>query len=263
MVYTPSVISLAGALRAEPGRTQDSADREVMRLRGAPHPPTQACDIAYLHSDGSACEARRTVPALPVFEAAFSAFARGTLIATPHGPVAIEDLAPGMKVLTNERGPSPILWIGSMSLRRSETAPDALRLTRIMTGALGMGRPMADLMTGPGARIAQRNQSQSANAHSEMVLRPVRDILDGTHVIELCPPGAVQLYHIALRRHATIIAAGLAVETYHPGPGFEHHLTFRQLAQFIELFPHVEHPADFGGLVHPRAPLGTGAKAVT
>ncbi|WP_138932963.1 Hint domain-containing protein [Roseovarius arcticus] len=262
MVYTPSALGLTGAPRAEIGRTRGVARREVTNLRDALQTPVQECEIAYLLRDGSAREARHNVPALPVFEAAFSAFARGTLIATPRGPVAIEDLAPGMKVLTNERGPSPVLWIGTMSLRRSETAPEAPRLTRIMTGALGMGRPMTDLMTGPGARIAQRNPSQSGNVHSDLVLRPVRDLIDGTHVIELSPPGAVQLYHLALRRHATITAAGLAVETYHPGPGFQNQLTFRQLEQFIDLFPHVTHPADFGGLVHPRAPLGTGGRAV-
>jgi hypothetical protein len=283
MAHIPSHISLAGAMHADTGRLEDARRQSHMGHTRTGHTrtglsgtgardtaltATQACEIAYLRSDGSTREARHSVPAIPVFEAAFSAFARGTLIATTRGPVAIEDLTPGMKVLTNERGPSSILWIGSMSLRQpefgaSDTARKVPRLTRILTGALGMGRPMADLMTGPGARIVHRNLMQSGNAHSDLVLRPVRDMIDGTQVIELSPPGAVRLYHLVLRRHATITAAGLAVETYHPGPGFQDHLTFRQLELFMELFPHVERPADFGSLVHPRAPLGTGSRAVT
>ncbi len=138
-----------------------------------------------------------------------------------------------------------------MSLRPAQSQASPVRLTRIMTGALGMGKPMVDLMTGPGARIVQRR-----SAHSDQILRPVHDLTDGNSVISVNPPGAVHLYHIALQRHATITAAGLTLETFHPGPGFENGLTQQHLAQFIALFPHVRRPSDFGSLAHPRGPLG-------
>ncbi len=260
MVYTPSALGLATALRAKVGSAADA------RQPGDAGAGTRVCNVAYLRDDDSIGEGRHAIPVHPVFEAAFSAFARGTLIATIHGPVAIEDLTPGMKVVTNECGPSPVLWIGSMAMRQCENTPDptsgTARLTRIMTGALGMGRPLTDVMTGPGARIAQRGTIQSGAAHSDQVLRPVHDMIDGTHVIALSPPSAVQLYHLALRRHATITAAGLAFETYHPGPGFENNLTYQQLGQFMNIFPHIMRPADFGSLAHPRAPLAGGGRAV-
>lgn len=251
MVYTPSAHSLAHALRTQPAPAKTS--HTVPRGTPAPAQPTSGRTVTTLfqRSDGRIEEARHTVPASPVFAAAFSAFARGTLIATTRGPVAVEDLHPGMKILTNERGPSPLLWIGSMSLSPAQADGSPVRLTRIMTGALGMGRPILDLITGPGARIAQRG-----NAHSDNVLRPVHDLVDGNSVISVSPPGAVQLYHIALHRHATMTAAGLTMETYHPGPGFESALTQAHLAQFIALFPHVRRPADFGSLARPRRPLG-------
>ncbi len=138
-----------------------------------------------------------------------------------------------------------------MSLRPALSQASPVRLTRIMTGALGLGRPMVDLMTGPGARIAQRSSTQY-----DQILRPVHDLIDGNSVISVTPPGAVHLYHIALQRHATMTAAGLTLETYHPGPGFETALTQQHLAQFIALFPYVRRPSDFGGLAYRRGPLG-------
>jgi hypothetical protein len=204
--------------------------------------------VSFLRRDGSVHSTRHVAPATPVFEAAFAAFARGTLITTTRGPVAIEDLDPGMKIVTIERGPSPLLWIGSTSVRPSQG--NGPSLTRIMAEALGMGRPMSDLLAGPGARLLQRNAVKG-----EQVLRPIRELIDGTHVIELRPPSAVQLYHIALHRHATITAAGLEMETYHPGPGFENTLPHHQFAPFMALFPHIDRPSDFGSLAHPRCPL--------
>jgi hypothetical protein len=264
MAYTPSALNLTSALRADSGGAQGGYPAESSASSAA---HTRVCEITYLCGDGSIGDARHAVPAHPVFDAAFSAFARGTLITTSRGPVAVEDLAPGMKVATHERDPSPILWIGSMTWRRDRQMTDhgasAARLTRILTGALGLGRPLADVLTGQGARIAQRGDCRSGGARSDLMLRPIHDMIDGTHVIALSPPGDVQLYHIALRRHATITAAGLEFETYHPGSGFEHHLTYRQLALFLSLFPHVMRPAEFGSLAYPRAPLRLGGRAVT
>ncbi|WP_324751854.1 Hint domain-containing protein [Roseovarius sp. Pro17] len=261
MVYTPSALGLATALRA------NASSAAQARQRGDAGADTRVCNVAHLRNDGSIAEVRHTIPVHPIFDAAFSAFARGTLISTTDGPVAIEDLTPGMKVATNECGPSPVLWIGSMAMRQCENMPNpssgTARLTRIMTGALGMGRPLTDVMTGPGARIAQRSATQPGGAHSDQVLRPVHDMIDGTHVIALSPPGTVHLYHLALRRHATITAAGLAFETYHPGPGFENNLNYQHLWQFIEMFPHIMRPADFGSLAHPRAPLARDGRAVS
>lgn len=246
MVYTPSALSLANAMRADSGFA-DPVPSSSMPIRPAAT-ATRMYEVSCLRRDGAIFKARHMGPATPAFEAAFTAFARGTLIMTTCGPVAVEDLDPGMKIVTNERGPSPLLWIGTTSVRPSQG--DGPSLTRIMSDALGMGRPMSDLMTGPGARILHRDAQTC-----ERALRPVRDLIDGTHVIELRPPSAVQLYHIALHRHATITAAGLEVETYHPGPGFENVLPHQQFAQFMGLFPHVQRPSDFGALAHPRQPL--------
>ncbi len=246
MVYSPPARSPVNASRVQ------TSPAAFTSPRGAAA-PGQAVTTLYRRRDGSTGEARHVVPDIAVFAAAFSAFARGTLITTTRGPVAVEDLRPGMKILTNERGPAPLPWIGSVSVDPADIERGPGPLTRIMTGALGLGRPMVDLMIGPGARIAQRGAN-----HSAQVLRPVNDLVDGNSVVAVRPPGIVQLYHIALHWHATISASGLAVETFHPGPGFEKTMTQRQLAEFLALFPHIDRPSDFGHLALARGPLDAG-----
>ena len=57
--------------------------------------PMRSYEIAALRADGSLYIGQDKAPAVPLFENAFSAFARSTLITTPQGPTAIEDLQPG------------------------------------------------------------------------------------------------------------------------------------------------------------------------
>lgn len=250
MAYTPPSLHFDGTLRSDTRR----ADPVYARAR--PARPMIAYDVAFLRSDGEVRAQRHRAPATPAFLGAFSAFARGTLIATTRGPVAVEDLSPGMKLLTNERGPSPLLWIGAMTLMPEAQMFErgAPALTRIMADALGLGRPVTDFIAGPSARILQRDLGLG-----ELLLQPVQDLVDGMQVIGLTPPSPVTLYHLGLHRHATITAAGLPVETYHPGPAFDAALPHEDVAPFLALFPHVRQPSDFGSLAHPRLPLGGGS----
>ena len=56
-----------------------------------------------LTGSGDVHEEEIRAPATPDFEAAFNALAHGSLIATRKGEVAIEDLRPGMEVISRER----------------------------------------------------------------------------------------------------------------------------------------------------------------
>ena len=51
-------------------------------------------------------------PAMPLFDSTFSAFARGSLMSTAQGYVAIEDLLPGDNLHISSGEAAKILWIG-------------------------------------------------------------------------------------------------------------------------------------------------------
>ncbi|WP_235862335.1 Hint domain-containing protein [Roseovarius litorisediminis] len=213
--------------------------------------------ISYLKPDGSIAQSENIGPATPAFEAAFSAFARGTLIQTTQGPIAVEDLVPGMKILSSTRTPSRLLWIGSMALIPNARNPlqNQAKLTRFMADSLGMGRPISDFMAGPSARILTRPSDMRCVEGDGRILVPARDLADGMNIIELSPPRPVTAYHLCLQRHATVSAAGFDVETFHPGHGFERNMGHNMLSLFLSFFPHVKEPRDFGSLSHPRRPL--------
>lgn len=210
--------------------------------------------ITSLLADGQVRTTMQTGPAVPVFESAFSAFAHGTLINTTRGQVAVEDLVPGMKLVTADRTPEQLLWIGAVAL---VPQPDGPRcgLTRIMAGSFGIARPQTDLMAGPGARLLIRPSGLAERFGSDRVLTPASQVADGVNAIAIVPPHPVTLYHLCLRRHAVISAAGMEAESYHPGRGFERGMGANMLSLFLSFFPHVGAAQDFGPLAHPRLPF--------
>ena len=215
--------------------------------------------IASLRSDGEVRLSDQIGPAMPIFESAFSAFARGTLINTAQGLVAVEDLVPGMDIVTAEGTTSQLVWIGSMTLVpmvKGEPVENA-KLTRITAGAFGVNRPGYDLMAGPAARVLTRPMGTGEMINSDRVLTPAQSLTDGMSVIEIRPQRAVTVYHICLREHAIICAGGMEVESFHPGLGFERHMGENMLSLFMSLFPHVDKPSDFGSLAQQRLPFKT------
>ena len=210
-------------------------------------------EVAALRPDGSLMVKDFTTPALPLFESAFSAFARGTVLQSDAGPVAIEDLQPGDHVMTAVGAPSEVVWIGSSTFVPSD-AGRRMPLVRIMADSFGMNRPANFVTVGPSARLLQTPQHLRAEFGGSQMLTPASAFVDGVNVIEVVPPTPVHLFHICLRRHAAIIVGGLEMETFHPGANATRAVSHTLRDLFLSMFPHINHVTDFGALAHPRAP---------
>ena len=193
-------------------------------------------------------------PAIPEFEEAFSSFARGTVIATTDGPVAIEDLVPGMEALTAEGRTETIMWIGSMTLfpSRASLGLQASKITRITAEAFGVGRPTPDLMLGSSARLLLRDARSSSIAGAEAAYAPAASFIDGVSIIEVSPATPITVYNLVLRRHGSLRAAGLEIESYHPGSNLADRLDAQLSSLFLSLFPHVRSFVEFGPMSFPR-----------
>ncbi|MGJ8627724.1 MAG: Hint domain-containing protein [Sulfitobacter sp.] len=214
---------------------------------------TRSFEVAALRTDGSLYIGQDKAPAMPLFESAFSAFARGTLIQTVHGDVAIEDLQPGDMINTTSGEPSKLVWIGSTSFSPID-AGRRIPLISIMPDSFGQSRPSSVLTVGPGARVLHTPHHLRSEAGSARMLTPVRELLDGVNVIEVVPPTPVRLFHICLERHAAVHAGGIEMETFHPGAGAMRSLPHSLQGRFLSMFPRIGHISDFGPLAHPRAP---------
>ncbi len=215
--------------------------------------PHRSYEIAALRSDGAQHIAQVKVPAIPLFESAFSAFARGTLIQTPDGEVAVEDLQPGDLISTKSGSPAKLMWIGTGQFVPADAGYQT-SLVRIMADAFGMGRPEMFVTLGPSARVLQTPPDMRSQIGPARVLSPAADFVDGVNVIEISPPTSVQLFHLVLERHAVIWAGGLDCETFHPGGQAIRDVSYSLRDLFLSMFPHIAHVSDFGPLAHPRAP---------
>lgn len=203
--------------------------------------------------DGSLVEIIKRAPAHPMFESAFCALARGTIIATTDGPVAVEDLVPGMEVETRDNGFQTLLWVGTISLvpnqQPGQTPP---RLFRIPVDSFGPSRPMPDLMLAPHARLLHRNERLREHVQDDAALTPITAFEDGHSVIRVAPLSPVSVYHLGFRDHQILRANGIEIESFHPGTDLTNRIGSDGLRLFLSFFPHMESVASFGPLCTPR-----------
>lgn len=219
-------------------------------IRERQKPRMRRYDIRYLTPNGEAADLQKIAPATRTFEETSMAFARGSLLATPGGQMAIEDLMPGDEVITQNNGPQTVLWIGSTTISPSAHSQmgEAATLTRIATEALGYARPAQDVMLAYGARLYTPKRGDQPET-----LMSVQDIVDGETVFRVTPPSPVEVFHIVLRRHGRVLVNGLEVETFHPGPRTAALMRNELRSLYISMFPHLRALEDFGPLCAPRS----------
>lgn len=234
-----------------------SAHRDVkegLDVQPKPTPyPSRSVEVAALRSDGSLFIGQDKTPAIPLFESAFAAFGRGTVIQTTQGGIAVEDLQPGDMVNTSTGEPAELIWIGSSTFVPADVGR-RMPLLRIMPDSFGQNRPEQFITVGPAARVLYTPHHLRGLADGNRMLTPVSEFVDGVNVIEVVPPTPVRLFHICLSRHAAIVAGGLEMETFHPGAAATRAVSHAMRDRFLSMFPQISHVSDFGPLAHPRAP---------
>ena len=157
-------------------------------------------------------------------------------------------------ITTADGGETPLLWKGSITL--VPNAPSMRekpnRLYRLSADALGLGRPFRDVILGPDARILNRDPVVRAAVETGAAFVPVSSYADGVAVTEIQPAMPVRVYHLRTERHATILADGLEVETYHPRADLSHGIPLEMLEVFLGFFPGISALREFGRARWPR-----------
>jgi hypothetical protein len=243
-ILRPGLAQAENALSLHVSRERDYTRAERSR-RGVSL--MRKYEIAALLPDLTIAFRQHVAPATPVFEECASGFARGTLIRTVNGDVAIEDLLPGDYIETAS-GAVPVMWIGSTVFvpGHDDDCTTLTSLTRVSSEAFGPGRPAMDLLLGPAARMTVRHERLKTLIGHDTVLAPVADYVDGDRFFRITPAGTVQLYHLMTREHTTIDLGGLSVETYHPGKSAGQTLAQSSRALFLSMFPNIDQLEDFG-----------------
>jgi len=130
-------------------------------------------------------------------------FAAGTRLETQAGPVAVEDLRPGERVLLAGGGFGEIGWIGSREIDAARHPhPARVGPIRVLAGAFARRVPRRDVVLSPDHAIFAAG-----------FLVPVKLLVNGASIREE-KGGRVRYFHVELARHAVLLAEGLPVESY-------------------------------------------------
>lgn len=133
-------------------------------------------------------------------------FLAGTLLRTPCGDVPVQDLAPGDRIITRDRGAQRVRRI----LRRVDAT---LRPVRIAAHALGPNLPESDLFLGPGHRVLLHSTGAERLFGLSEVLLPAHQIVAP---VGSGPTDGLEFFEIVTGHADLILANGAYAETLAP-----------------------------------------------
>lgn len=172
-------------------------------------------------------------------------FTEGTWIAVPGGQVVVECLQAGDAVLTRDHGAQVLRWVG----RRSLMAQGADAPVEIRAGTLGAHDT---LRVSPNHRVLIEGARAELLFGEAEVLVKAKHLVDGLAVRQV-EGGEVTYLHLLFDRHEVVMANGLAVESYLPGPATLPGYDPEAQAEVLRLFPALAaDPAAYGPLARPE-----------
>ena len=159
-------------------------------------------------------------------------FVRGTHIETESGPVAVEDLRPGMGIVTRDEGVQPLRWIGN----RTVAGHGAFAPIRIRAGTFGQHD---ELFLSPLHRILIRDCVAELLFGEAEVLVAARDLVNDFSVVRDERP-QVQYFHLLFDRHQVVFSEGLPTESFLPGPQIKDSFEAEIVREICALFPEID-----------------------
>lgn len=167
-------------------------------------------------------------------------FAPGTHILTVRGEVPVEDLCLGDQVITADRGPQPLRWMG----KRTEvfkTRDDEQKPVEIKSGALGGGLPRRALVVSPLHRMVLSGPDIVEAFGEDDVLALSKALTGHARIRRMKGKARIDYYSLLFDRHEVIFAEGAATESFRPGQvamsGFEPHIR----EQIYAIYPRLRH----------------------
>lgn len=167
-------------------------------------------------------------------------FTAGTLIDTPRGKVAVQDLREGDLVMTRN-GAFPIQWIGKRTLDLIDLAGNPkLMPIRVPAGAFGNGLPTRDVSFSPQHRVVIRSTIAERMFGSAEVLVSVKQLVGVNGIDVDGDVRSVQYFHIMLDEHQILSVEGIEAESLYPGRQAMSFLNEDQLREIRAIFPNLD-----------------------
>ncbi|QEE84660.1 Hint domain-containing protein [Acetobacter oryzoeni] len=135
-------------------------------------------------------------------------FLAGSMIATPNGVVAVENIRRGDEVLTFVNGVThvrPVVWAGMAQATVNPALPDDMAgyPVRILADAIAPGVPYQDLLV-----------TAEHGIFANGMLVPARMLVNGSSIFFDRSITAYAYYHVETAEHSIIMANGMLTESY-------------------------------------------------
>ena len=182
-------------------------------------------------------------------------FTPGTLIATPHGEIQVEQLRVGDKIITRDNGIQEIRWTGTRALNWAELrANPHLKPVLIRTGSLGNGLPERDMLVSPNHRMLVANDRTALYFDEHEVLVAAKHLVTGNGIHSVDSAGTTYL-HFLFDRHEVVLANGAWTESFQPGDMTLKGMGNAQRSEIFDIFPELKTDAGVEGYTAARKTL--------
>jgi hypothetical protein len=164
-------------------------------------------------------------------------FTPGTMVETLWGPMPVEDVMVGDKLLTRDNGHQEVRWVGRRDFSAAELvfAPH-LCPVRIAAGALGNGLPAVDMIVSPQHRMLVKGPAcDLLFGENEALAAAVH--LVGQPGITRVAPRDITYVHVMFEEHEIILADGAWSESFQPGDLTLAGMDDAARAELFEIFP--------------------------
>ena len=182
-------------------------------------------------------------------------FTPGTLIATPRGEVAVENLRVGDRIITRDNGMQEIRWLGRRDLSWTDlAAAPHLKPILIRQGSLGQDLPERDMMVSPNHRLLVANDRTALYFDEHEVLVAAKHLAAGKGIHSVDAAGAAYI-HFMCDRHEVVLSNGAWTESFQPGDMTLKGMGNAQRSEIFDLFPDLKTDAGIGSYSAARRTL--------
>ncbi|WP_052245442.1 Hint domain-containing protein [Halocynthiibacter namhaensis] len=207
--------------------------------------PGSVVCIQVIHDNGGDYHRGGVVHVGPIdFDAVAAApcFTPGTMILTPTGERAVEDLCVGDLVVTRDNGVQKICWVGGKPLDWKTLGNNPhLRPVMIRAGSLGAGMPDRDLLLSPNHRLLVSNEVTSLYFDEHEILAAAKHLVNrkSVHKQDVM---SVTYIHFMFENHEIVLANGCWTESFQPGDYSLKGVGNMQRREIYEIFPELKSP---------------------
>ena len=164
-------------------------------------------------------------------------FTPGTLIATPRGEVAVENLRVGDRIITRDNGMQEIRWLGRRDLSWTDLAAARhLKPILIRQGSLGNDLPERDMLVSPNHRLLVASDRTALYFDEHEVLVAAKHLASGKGIHSVDVAGAAYI-HFMCDRHEVVLSNGAWSESFQPGDMTLKGMGNAQRSEIYDLFP--------------------------